>query len=139
LAALGKDGNPISIGVLAEQEDISPVFLEQIFFRLRRAGIVDSVRGPGGGFLFAKPLGSLTVKAVLDAAGEDLDITACDRHTTRCTRLSECQSHAVWKDLTDIVHDYFAGITLASLIEDTDEKPAPKSKSRTKGKTARAR
>ncbi|MDR2370553.1 MAG: Rrf2 family transcriptional regulator, partial [Treponema sp.] len=64
LAKLGKDGNPVSINNLAEEENISSVFLEQIFFKLRKAGIVNSVRGPGGGFRFAHPLDKLTIKDI---------------------------------------------------------------------------
>jgi Rrf2 family iron-sulfur cluster assembly transcriptional regulator len=117
LAILGKEGDPISINSLSEEENISPVFLEQIFFKLRKAGIVNSVRGPGGGFCFAHPLDKLTVKAILDAAGEDLSVTPCDKHTTECERIGGCISHRVWTSMTDLVNDYFRGLTLASLLE----------------------
>ena len=73
LAKMSKNGEPISINTLSEEENISSVFLEQIFFKLRKAGIVSSVRGPGGGLCFAQPLDKLTVKAIMDAAGEDLE------------------------------------------------------------------
>jgi Rrf2 family iron-sulfur cluster assembly transcriptional regulator len=138
LAKLGEGGNPVSISILADQEDISPVFLEQIFFRLRKAGIVDSIRGPGGGFCFAKPLDTLTIKEILDAAGEDLDITACDRHSAHCKHLGECLSHQVWEDLTTIVHGYFDGITLASILEREHDTVAPKSRAAPKTKAASA-
>jgi Rrf2 family iron-sulfur cluster assembly transcriptional regulator len=117
LAKLGKEGNPVSINILSQQENISPVFLEQIFFKLRRAGLVSSIRGPGGGFNFARPLDQLTIKQILDAAGEDLNITACDRHTENCPRIGACLSHHVWEDLAKIVNNYFSGITLASIVE----------------------
>ncbi|WP_043922998.1 RrF2 family transcriptional regulator [Leadbettera azotonutricia] len=117
LAKLGKDGNPVSISHLAEQENISSVFLEQIFFKLRKAGLVSSIRGPGGGFYFAKSLDELTIKQILDAAGEDLNITACDKHTVDCEHIGDCLSHHVWEDLTKMVNDYFAGITLSSIID----------------------
>ncbi|GHU64963.1 Fe-S cluster assembly transcriptional regulator IscR [Spirochaetia bacterium] len=116
LAKLGKDGNPVSVSQLSEQENISSVFLEQIFFKLRKAGIVGSIRGPGGGFYFAKSLDELTIKQILDAAGEDLDITACDKHTPNCEHIGECLSHHVWEDLSEMVNHYFADITLSSII-----------------------
>ncbi|GHU91153.1 Fe-S cluster assembly transcriptional regulator IscR [Spirochaetia bacterium] len=116
LAKLGKDG-PVSINILSETEGISSVFLEQIFFKLRKAGIVSSVRGPGGGFYFARPLKELTVKAILDAAGEDLDVTFCDKQTKDCGKFDSCISHRVWQDLTGLVNTYFNGLTLASIIE----------------------
>jgi Rrf2 family iron-sulfur cluster assembly transcriptional regulator len=120
LAKLCKDDTPISINILSETENISSFFLEQIFFKLRKAGIVSSARGPGGGFYFARPLADLTVKAILDAAGEDLDVGPCDKHTDTCDRLDCCISHKVWVDLADLISNYFNGLTLASIIEKND-------------------
>jgi len=117
LAKLGKNGAPVSISNLSEEEDISSVFLEQIFFKLRKAGIVASVRGPGGGFCFAKPLEKLTIKEILDAAGEDLDLVACDKQVQNCERIGTCLAHSVWTDVTQIVNNYFNSKTLFSLLE----------------------
>ncbi|GHV79932.1 putative HTH-type transcriptional regulator [Spirochaetia bacterium] len=117
LAKIGKDGAPVSITSLAEQEQISSVFLEQIFFKLRKAGIVSSVRGPGGGFYFAQPLEHLTIKKILDAAGEDLNLTSCDKHVEDCSRIGMCLSHAVWAEMTDLINNYFNNITLAAILE----------------------
>ncbi|MDR2103780.1 MAG: Rrf2 family transcriptional regulator [Treponema sp.] len=117
LAKLGQDGAPVSINSLSEQENISSVFLEQIFFKLRKAGIVSSVRGPGGGFCFARPLDKLTIKEILDAAGEELDIVSCDKHIENCNRIGYCLSHKVWIDVTDLVNNFFKSVTLASILE----------------------
>jgi Rrf2 family iron-sulfur cluster assembly transcriptional regulator len=114
---MGKDGAPVSINHLSEQEHISSVFLEQIFFKLRKAGIVSSVRGPGGGFYFAQPLDKLTIKAILDAAGEDLESISCDKHQETCDRMGACLSHEVWTDVTTLVNDFFKNVTLASILE----------------------
>ena len=117
LAKLGKDGTMVSINSLAEAEDISSVFLEQIFFKLRKAGIVNSVRGPGGGFSFALPLDKLSVRTILDAAGEDLSASNCDKHSEECDRTGKCISHKVWMDLNDLVNEYLDSLTLAALLE----------------------
>lgn len=117
LAKLGKDGRPVSISQISEEEDISPVFLEQIFFKLRKAGIVSSIRGPGGGFNFSKSLDMLTLKEILDAAGEDLDISLCDKHMINCERTGGCMSHHVWVELTEMINVYFSQITIATIIE----------------------
>ncbi|MDR3123282.1 MAG: Rrf2 family transcriptional regulator [Treponema sp.] len=118
LAKLGKDGAPVSINTLSEEENISSVFLEQIFFKLRKAGIVSSVRGPGGGFYFARPLDKLTLKEILDAAGEELDLTNCDKQETKgCSRAGACLSHSVWAGVTALINDYFSAITLAAILE----------------------
>ncbi|MDR0567664.1 MAG: Rrf2 family transcriptional regulator [Spirochaetaceae bacterium] len=122
LAQLSKDGYPVSINNLSEQEHISSVFLEQIFFKLRKAGIVSSVRGPGGGFCFAQPLDKLTIKEILDAAGEELDIISCHRHVKECERMDGCLSHRVWMDITELVNNFLQNLTLASILERSEPK-----------------
>jgi len=117
LAKLGKNGEPVSINSLSEKENISSVFLEQIFFKLRKAGIVNSIRGPGGGFCFAKSLDELTVKQILEAAGENLELTFCDKSSDNCERIGECLSHCVWVDVNQLVKNYFNNITLSSILE----------------------
>jgi Rrf2 family iron-sulfur cluster assembly transcriptional regulator len=118
LAKIGKDGAPVSINTLSEEENISSVFLEQIFFKLRKAGIVSSVRGPGGGFYFARSLDKLTLKEILDAAGEELRLTNCDKQQKKdCPRIGACLSHSVWAGVTDLINDYFSNITLATILE----------------------
>ena len=117
MAKLGAGNGPVSINYLSEQENISSVFLEQIFFKLRKAGIVSSIRGPGGGFRFAQPLKKLRVKQILEAAGENLDIVFCDKRNDYCGKVGECISHQVWVDLNELVKKYFDSITLASILE----------------------
>jgi len=117
LARLKKDGQPISVSALAEDEEIPLVFLEQIFFKLRKAGLVSAVRGPGGGFYFAKPLEKLTVKQIFDAAGENLDVTFCNKRSDNCKRANTCVTHHVLTNAQELVNNYFEGITLASLIK----------------------
>jgi Rrf2 family iron-sulfur cluster assembly transcriptional regulator len=118
LAGHQNSETPISINQLSEEEAISSVFLEQIFFKLRRAGIVKSIRGPGGGFLFAKPLDHISVKEVLVAAGEELDVTDCDKNAKACALVPRrCAAHNVWSDITVLLDQYLSGITLASALE----------------------
>ena len=117
LAKLEKDGQPISIERLSKEENISPVFLEQIFYKLRKANVVISIRGPGGGFNFAKPPEEITVKEILDAAGEDLNLTLCNKSLDKCERNGNCLSHHVLMEMTGLIQDYFSGITLASVID----------------------
>jgi Rrf2 family iron-sulfur cluster assembly transcriptional regulator len=120
LTKLGAQGEPVSINNLSEKENISPVFLEQIFFRLRKAGIVSSIRGPGGGFCFAKSLDELTVKQILQAAGENLELVFCDKASDNCDRIGECLSHCIWVEVNQLVKNYFAGITLSSILSKYD-------------------
>ena len=125
LAKLEKSGGPVSINTLSEQENISSVFLEQIFFKLRKAGLVSSTRGPGGGFCFAQSLDKLTVKQILDAAGENLELSFCDKRLEECERIGECMIHHVWCDVSKLVNKYFEDITLASILEKYGTGPFP--------------
>ena len=99
----------------------STVSRKQIFFKLKKAGIVHSVRGPGGGFSFARPLDKLTVRDLLEAAGEELGAGLCDKHQDKCGRLSSCISHRVWLTVSDLVISYLGGLTLAGLLENGAE------------------
>ena len=117
LAKLGEKGVPVSVKTLSSEENISSVFLEQIFFKLKKAGVVASIRGPGGGFYFTQPLHKLTVKEILEAAGEDLEITFCDKRIDNCERAGECMCHQVWMDVNELVKNYFAEINLSTILE----------------------
>jgi len=125
LAMMEKNGGPVSINTLSEKENISSVFLEQIFFKLRKAGIVSSTRGPGGGFCFAKPLNEITVKLLIDAAGENLELTFCDKRIEECQKVGDCMAHGIWLDVTNVVNNYFEGITLDSIIKKYGDGPFP--------------
>jgi Rrf2 family iron-sulfur cluster assembly transcriptional regulator len=118
LAKMGKNGELVSISNLSVAEDISPIFLEQIFFHLKKAGLVKSVRGPGGGFNLAYPPEKMTVREILTAAGEPLFAGNCDKHNDSCGRYPGCKSHSVWIKFSDVVNEYFQSITLASLLEE---------------------
>jgi Rrf2 family iron-sulfur cluster assembly transcriptional regulator len=119
LSVLGKEGTPVSISDLSEYENISPVFLEQIFFKLRKAGIVGSVRGPGGGFYFAQSPAVLTARKVLLAAGEELGDVPCDKHADSCSHINCCPSHKVWVDLNALMNNYLESLTLDSILQNS--------------------
>ena len=125
LAEMGKNGDIISINHLSEAEDISSIFLEQIFFKLKKAKIVKSVRGPGGGFSFDRPLDSVTVREILTAAGEDLSMKFCDKSAARCGRMSECRSHKVFATVTDKVNTYLDSITIQTVLDSGEFQPDP--------------
>jgi Rrf2 family iron-sulfur cluster assembly transcriptional regulator len=126
LAEMSKNGEMISINSLSDAEDISSVFLEQIFFKLKKAGIVKSVRGPGGGFSFARPPENISVREVLYFAGEELDVLPCDRQGGNCERMSECICHKMLTSVTDLINDYFNGVTLKMLLVNKEFRPGKK-------------
>ena len=123
LARIGKGGEMVSINSLSEAEDISSVFLEQIFFKLKKAGIVQSARGPGGGFTFARFPGEISVREILDAAGEELELLPCDRSKGECERESECIAHKLFEAVTDRANNYLSEVTLQMLLENEEFRP----------------
>ena len=123
LAQMAKEDKMITLNAISDAENISHVFLEQIFFKLKKAGIVKSVRGPAGGFSFNRPIDSLTVKEIMDAAGEEMTMLPCDRNKAKCERRSECISHKLIVMTTELVNNYLNGITLKALLEKEEFKP----------------
>lgn len=115
LAKLGENGNPVSIRELSDYENISPVFLEQIFFKLRKAGIISSVRGPGGGFRFAKSPEETNLKAIIEASDENVELTPCTGGKDGCERDSECLAHSIWLEATTLINEYLESITIKTL------------------------
>lgn len=108
---------PVSIKQIAQEEAISPEFLEQIFFRLKKAELIRSVRGPGGGFLLNRSTDDITVKALFDAVGEGLDLTPCmNCDIDPCDKERDCVAHKVWADVTDKIVSYFDALTLQQII-----------------------
>ena len=128
LAEMSKNGKTISINTLSQAEDISSVFLEQIFFKLKKAKIVRSVRGPGGGFAFARSLDSISVREIFFAAGEELDVLPCDRSLEDCDRISGCICHKLITSATDLINKYFSEVTLKMLLVNKEFRPVTKEK-----------
>ena len=119
LANSNKD-KPVSIRELAETEDISPEFLEQIFFRLKKTGMISSTRGPGGGFRLNRAPKDITLYDILEAAGEGVEFTPClstDDDGPKCDRIEECVAHEVWKEASDKIKEYFSKINLQGIMD----------------------
>ncbi|TVR68632.1 MAG: Rrf2 family transcriptional regulator [Spirochaetaceae bacterium] len=125
--AATSQGKPKPIKTIAKEEEISPEFLEQIFFKLKKAGVIESVRGPGGGFIFHRDPAGITIKEIFLAVEEGLDLTPCTVCAVQageepCVRIEECIVHAIWKDISDHVVSYLDGITLAAVLERNKDK-----------------
>lgn len=112
--AMNAESGPISLADISKRQEISLSYLEQLFARLRRAGLVGSVRGPGGGYLLAMAPTEITVARVIQAVNESVD-------STRCGGLSDCQqgdtclTHHLWCELSEHIHDFLEQVTLGQL------------------------
>lgn len=108
---------PLSIKTIAEREDISAEFLEQIFFKLRHAGIVGSVRGPGGGFYLTRPPEHTSLFEILEAAGERFGLAPCVcGGGGECDRSAGCRARLVWETLDGRLGDFARGMSLADML-----------------------
>jgi Rrf2 family iron-sulfur cluster assembly transcriptional regulator len=111
------DGRAVSLATLAANQQISRPYLEQLFARLRREGLVQSVRGPGGGFRMARPAASLSVAEVVEAVDESLRATRCSGGEAGCMKGgARCLTHDLWEETGRHIRDYLAGVSLADVL-----------------------
>lgn len=113
--ALHEGKGPISLADISERQGISLSYLEQLFAKLRRNELVRSVRGPGGGYQLNREQAGINVAQVIDAVNESVDATGCNRQGD-CQGGETCLTHHLWCDLSDQIHAFLSGITLADLV-----------------------
>ncbi|MEM9783068.1 MAG: Rrf2 family transcriptional regulator [Pseudomonadota bacterium] len=116
----GKDA--VSLGDIAQRQSISVAYLEQLFVRLRRAGLVTSVRGPGGGYRLAMPAGEIRISDIMTAVDERLNAMGCGGEHEKghgCGGSREaCLTHSLWEQLSAHVHVFLSRTTIADVIGD---------------------
>lgn len=118
LSLHGEGGRPLALHDIAGREGISLAYLEQLFVKLRRGKIVKSVRGPGGGYLLARPAEQIRVDEIITSVEESLVPVSCMDEQGRCMCSDQCVSHGVWQGLGERVRQFLASITLADLVRD---------------------
>lgn len=114
-----QSSGPVSLSDISNNQNIELTYLEQIFRKLRLAGIVKSIRGRNGGYLYAKNPASISIKEVMHAVDEVLDATKCNG-TSACHNGKKCSTHDLWHELNNIVEDYLEKITINNLVESYD-------------------
>jgi Rrf2 family iron-sulfur cluster assembly transcriptional regulator len=114
----GRDGaHATPLAAIAETQQISKPYLEQLFARLRRRGLVRSVRGPGGGYQLARPAEELSVAEVVAAVDEPLRATRCTHAGKGCMAGgARCNTHDLWEEAGRQIQDYLAAISLADVV-----------------------
>ncbi|MFN4092391.1 MAG: Rrf2 family transcriptional regulator [Brevundimonas sp.] len=121
MADLAKNGGDraVSLAEIATRQEISLSYLEQLFARLRKGGLVQSVRGPGGGYRLAKGAQETVVAEIVLAVDEPIRATRCIGHSSPkgCMMAGErCITHNLWEDLGDEIHRYLAGVSLEDVV-----------------------
>ena len=114
--ALHHDKGPVTLAGISERQKISLSYLEQLFGKLRRRELVESVRGPGGGYRVARQLSEISVAQIIQAVDEPMDATQCGG-LQNCLDDHRCMTHDLWSNLNQCIQDYLVKVTLSSLVE----------------------
>jgi Rrf2 family iron-sulfur cluster assembly transcriptional regulator len=113
--ALREEEAPVALAGISERQGISLSYLEQLFGKLRRHGLVDSVRGPGGGYRLTRPVDAVSVADIIRAVDEHLDATQCGGHAN-CRADGSCMTHDLWLTLNHKMYDYLDSVSLGHLV-----------------------
>ncbi|MDQ8037733.1 MAG: Fe-S cluster assembly transcriptional regulator IscR [Pedobacter sp.] len=114
--ALHARHDPVSLADISERQSISVSYLEQLFAKLRKNGLVSSVRGPGGGYQLAREGSSIYIAQIIDAVDESVDATRCGG-AGDCQQGMTCLTHELWSDLSQQLHNFLAAISLQELVD----------------------
>ena len=118
--AMSQGTQPVTLAAISQRQKISLSYLEQLFGKLRRRGLVDSVRGPGGGYRLAREMGRISVADVILAVDETLDSTQCGGREN-CRDEKKCITHNLWADLNQHIFSFLGTVTLGQLV--AEQKP----------------
>jgi len=113
--ALRQKQSPVTLAGIGVRQSISLSYLEQLFGKLRRHALVESVRGPGGGYRLARPTEKISVAEIILAVDEPLDATQCGG-MENCQEDKRCMTHNLWATLNDKLYDYLNSVTLQDLV-----------------------
>ena len=116
---------PVPLADISDRQGISLSYLEQLFSKLRKQGLVLSVRGPGGGYKLGKCSAQIAIADVISAVNESVDATKC-QGKGNCQSGNQCLTHSLWSDLSDQIEAFLRNISLAELVNKADVKEVTK-------------
>ncbi|MGQ0285688.1 Fe-S cluster assembly transcriptional regulator IscR [Pasteurellaceae bacterium 22721_9_1] len=119
--ALNAQEGPVTLSDISERQHISLSYLEQLFAKLRRGGIVKSVRGPGGGYQLGLPSEEISIGMIIAAVNENISVTKC-LGKGNCQAGHECLTHSLWEELSHRIESFLDQITLAELVNKQNNK-----------------
>jgi len=111
-------GQPMSLKDISLRENLSLTYLEQLFVKLRRGGLVESARGPGGGYLLARSPSSIRIDEIIDSVEETLVPVSCMNEAGQCACTDQCLTHGVWQGLAERIREFLSSITLEDLTRE---------------------
>jgi len=116
--ATHSDGEPVSLAEIAERQDISQEYLEQLFGKLRKQKLVESARGPGGGYRLARDMKLIPVAEIIAAVDEELHFTRCNGDAVEgCVKGERCNAHDLWSSLGRQMMYFLSSISLEDVVE----------------------
>ena len=119
--AMQRGSDPVTLAEISQRQKISLSYLEQLFGKMRRRALVDSVRGPGGGYLLAKDMAQVSVADIIVAVDEPIDSTQCGGEEN-CHDGQKCITHDLWTNLDQHIVDYLGAVTLKQLVDEQKAK-----------------
>ncbi len=120
--ALNQGSLPVNLADISRRQNISLSYLEQLFGKLRRADLVCSLRGPGGGYFLSRADREISVMDIVRAVDDDLDATQCHGKTD-CHHDTPCMTHQLWSDLNKIISTHLSSVSLANLVANQKNQP----------------
>jgi Rrf2 family iron-sulfur cluster assembly transcriptional regulator len=115
--ALRQQNGPVTLAGISQRQKISLSYLEQLFGKLRRHALVQSTRGPGGGYTLARPMADISVADIIYAVDEPLDATQCGGKENCGDNDQRCMTHDLWASLNRVMVDYLDSVNLQDLVE----------------------
>ena len=117
--AMHAQNGAVKLNDISERQNISLSYLEQLFGKLRRARLVDSIRGPGGGYVLAADAGQISIAQIITAAEDKLDATQCSSKAN-CHNGAPCLTHDLWDNLNRTINQSLRSVTLQSVLSQKD-------------------
>lgn len=114
--ALNQDMGSITLAEISQRQDISLSYLEQLFAKLKRANLVKSARGPGGGYRLSRSAAEIAISQIIAAVDEKLDARKCEGRAN-CQGGKQCLSHRLWDDLSGMIEQFLTDVTLQTLLD----------------------
>ncbi|MDO4640984.1 MAG: Fe-S cluster assembly transcriptional regulator IscR [Neisseria sp.] len=114
--AMHADEGAVKLNAISERQNISLSYLEQLFSKLRRAQLVESIRGPGGGYILSADADKINIAQIISAAEDSLDATQCSGKAN-CHNGTPCITHHLWEALNETIDQYLCSVTLQSILD----------------------
>jgi HTH-type transcriptional regulator iscR len=118
-----KEG-PVNLASIHERQNVSVHYLEQLFIKLRRAGLVNSIRGPGGGYVLRRDPATISIAEIVEAAEDNLHVTRC-RGAADCQGGKPCIGHFLWHQMEELLENFLKNFTLYDVLHPNLKQPIP--------------